>query len=144
MIVGFTGSRVGMTQIQKIKFKNYLKDIKIEEFRHGDCVGADKDAHDIVSKLGIPIVIHPPENDKMRAFCKGAQVLEAKSYLKRDDDIVNASHLIIVCPATMKEEKRSGTWYTFRKARKKEKKVLIIWPNGGCRYENYGKQQYLF
>jgi hypothetical protein len=146
MKIGFSGSRIGMTVMQAIKFKNYLENMNsVEEFHHGDCVGCDEKAHGIVIELGIPVFIHPPEINTHRAYCKGyKEIYEVKPYLERNNNIVQVTDFIIVCPITVKEEKRSGTWATFRRARYHKKKTLIIWPNGGLQYQDFGKQFNLF
>lgn len=50
-----------------------------------------------------------------------------KPYLKRNDDIIKNSQILIACPIDKtKEILRSGTWSTIRKARKLDKNVLIL------------------
>ena len=53
--VGFTGTQIGMSPLQKKTFTKLIKfllaDNKITSFHHGDCVGADADAHNIVKQL---------------------------------------------------------------------------------------------
>lgn len=68
MILGMTGNRGGMTNEAKSALIAYLESNTISEVHHGDCVGADKDFHDICEKRSIKIVIHPPTNSKDRAF----------------------------------------------------------------------------
>lgn len=55
---------------------------------------------------------------------------EPKEYIKRDKDIVDTSDILIATPRFMYEELRSGTWATVRYAEKKNKPIVIIWPNG--------------
>jgi len=54
----------------------------------------------------------------------------ARPPLTRNHDIVDCTELLIACPKSMKEELRSGTWATVRYARKLERPVIIIYPNG--------------
>lgn len=120
--VGFTGTQVGMTEKQKKNFRILFLELynnyeKIE-FHHGDCVGADKDAHDIVKMFGGFIVIHPPIMSIKRAFCKGDKILERKEYLERNHDIVNETDILIVAPESNHQVLRSGTWATYRYAKK--------------------------
>lgn len=53
MRIGFTGTQNGMTKAQKSQLWNSVTDLTPSsigghEFRHGDCVGADEQAHLIV------------------------------------------------------------------------------------------------
>ena len=133
MKVGFTGTKKGMTEKQKNKFARLILDLWPSEFHHGDCVGADAEAHQIVERLSfgnvIEIQIHPPENSDKRAFCKASIIRKPKDYLSRNHDIVNSTDVLIVCPKSNKEQIRSGTWATVRYARKKMKKIWIIYPD---------------
>jgi len=95
------------------------------EFHHGDCVGADNQAHDIARKYGACIIIHPPKIHKLRAYCEGDMILPAKKYLDRDRMIVRASDTLVICPKQMKEVVRSGVWATYRYAIKLQKRVLV-------------------
>lgn len=132
---GFTGTRTGLNsnQIDKIieLFEDTIKQNKIIELHHGDCVGADNEIHKICEKMidkgkAINIVIHPPSNKKLRAFCKSSFIREMKPYLDRNKDIVDESDILIACPFSDEEQLRSGTWSTVRYARKKNKKILLF------------------
>jgi hypothetical protein len=144
MKIGFTGTAKGMTDKQIRILQNQLLIFKPKEFHHGDCVGADADAHRIALALNILVVVHPPIDDKQRAFCgargkRGPKVsfTELKPYLERNHDIVDACDVLIATPAQRNEVLRSGTWATIRYARKKGKEVIIINPEG--RKENHDK-----
>lgn len=71
MKVGFTGTQLGMTGFQIEELTKLLMATTITQFHHGDCIGADEQAHEIAKALGIPVAIHPPINPSKRAFCKG-------------------------------------------------------------------------
>ena len=128
--VGFTGSRLGMTHKQIAEVIERLEEYKPDYVRHGDCLGADAQFHDLCLAYGkCQIVIHPPTNTSMRAYCKGAHVMvEPKPYLGRNRDIVIGSHILIACPFTEVEELRSGTWSTIRYAEKTGTEIIIIFP----------------
>lgn len=130
MIIGFTGTRSGLTELQKQNITNLLNnythlDITVH---HGDCVGADKDFHELCRKLSkdIKIVIHPPNDNKLRAFCDSVYIEKPKSYLKRNKDIVNSSNILIACPYSKTEQFRSGTWSTIRYAKKINMLIYIF------------------
>jgi hypothetical protein len=90
MRYGFTGSRHGMTARQHSIMLDILGRI-CGELHHGDCFGADAQAHNIAQDCGWSIVVHPPEATTLRAFVTGvAVVLPPKPYLDRNHDIVDA------------------------------------------------------
>jgi len=61
-------------------------------FHHGDCVGADADAHDIALAEGFAIIIRPPLGATQRARKSDASFIhEPKPYLDRNKDIVRAT-----------------------------------------------------
>lgn len=132
--VGVTGSREGMSQLQVEMVTRILCDLHTTDLHHGDCVGADKDAHMIGLIVGAKIHIHPPIWTKKRANCDvraGIDVIyPPKLFLARDHDIVDATSALIATPKQMTEHLRSGTWATVRYARKQRKPIYIIWPTG--------------
>ena len=59
-IVGFTGTRQGMTDDQKCALRKLLSEIARNGsfpllFHHGDCVGSDEEAHEIA--VGLDAVV---------------------------------------------------------------------------------------
>ena len=95
MKIGFTGSREGMSRKQKEQFVLFLQDLDIKEFHHGDCEGADAEAHDIIREFfpNTKIVVHPPISDYRRAFKQGDEHREPDDYLPRDERIVMETDL---------------------------------------------------
>lgn len=131
--IGFTGTRKGMTDSQKKSFTAFMRAFterfKCVEFHHGDCVGADDDAHMIARTFpNVIIVIHPPTNSSQRAMCKGDKCHNPFPYLQRNKNIVDASKIVVACPGEIEEQQRSGTWSTIRYARKRAKGTTIIYP----------------
>lgn len=128
--VGFTGTRKGMTPRQGETLVHLLLKLGAVEFHHGDCQGADIQAHRATTVLGIPVSVHPPEDDKSRAFAISPDVRQAKPYIKRNHDIVDETDVLIATPSTSVEQQRSGTWATVRYARRTHKRVVIIQSDG--------------
>ena len=96
MRIGFTGTKIGMTPEQKQVLKRVFYAAAQQhselELHHGDCVGADSEAHDIYQKQANEnIVIHPPLDDKARAWCLTSleNLRLPKPYLARNHDIVD-------------------------------------------------------
>jgi hypothetical protein len=134
--IGFTGTQRGMNPFQKAPFEKILQKIVVKskgliqnEFHHGDCIGADNDAHQIAATHNYFIVLHPPTNPSKRAFNIGAhKIMEKHDYLVRNRHIVDSTDILIATPGEMTEQLRSGTWSTIRYARKRNKKVIILYP----------------
>lgn len=126
--IGFTGTQKGMSDKQKEALKNFLGLFNGEfELHHGDCVGADAEAHEIALELGGVVVIHPPEDWSKRAFCEDCIARrEEKPYLQRNHEIVDECHNLVAAPLTDKEVLRSGTWATIRYAKKTFKRINIL------------------
>lgn len=133
MKIGFTGTQRGMTAPQRTSFTAALLFARIglnPEFHHGDCIGADAEAHAIAIGLGFRAFIHPPIDPKKRAWCEASWLFEPKPYLDRNHDIVDAAQFLIAAPGEPIEQLRSGTWATIRYARKINRNLLIIGPKG--------------
>ncbi len=135
-IIGFTGTQVGMTKPQFTSFFKVYKELGIKEFHHGDCIGSDAEAHVVARTHGSWIVIHPPSSFSKRAFCKGDVARRPAPYLERNKDIVADTQLMIATPKQMAEIQRSGTWATVRYARRKDREIFIIYPDGTVVEEN--------
>ena len=128
MIIGFTGTADGMSANQRGQLQEFLDRINCTEFHHGDCVGADAQAHDIAFALSIPIIIHPPIKEWKRARCTGGTILPEKDYIARNHDIVDICNVLVACPRSATEEQRSGTWATYRYAAKVGRTTCLILP----------------
>lgn len=141
MKIGFTGTRQGLTDLQRVNLRTVLIKIHeqfgVDEFHHGDCVGADAEAHKIACELdgaGRIIHIHPPDNPTHRAYCENVcvkkvyEVYGECSYIARNIDIVRSTDILIVSSKTVHEEVRSGTWATYRSAIRNGKTVVKLWP----------------
>jgi hypothetical protein len=129
-VVGFTGTRHGMTEAQKGAVSVLLHELEATHVVHGDCVGADAEFHKIAKEQGLWVAVNPPTDDRLRAYCEGDLVLEPLGYLTRNKAIVGGSDLLIAAPREMTEQDRGGTWYTVRYARTKRRRVIVVWPDG--------------
>jgi len=164
--LGFTGTKYGISKFQEESFIKVLEALYeyTECFSHGDCVGADKRAHQIVLRLPINIHIFPPNKRIYKAFTfesspglclvnpltssediiavkkclNGVDIFlhKADDYLSRDRSIVRNSDVLVACPGQNSEQIRSGTWYTIRQARKRKIPIYKIFPMGKIEVEN--------
>lgn len=132
-VVGVTGSRNGLTPEQFRQAKFSLVCLNPERLHHGDCLGVDAEIHNLASRLGIPVTIHPPTLAKFRANCVSDDMEPPRPFLVRDQIIVSRSDLIIAFPDGP-ERLRSGTWFTVRYALQRKVVVLIVSPEGTLEY----------
>ncbi len=144
MKLGFTGTQNGMTVRQQAAVKSliYKEGIHIEEFHHGDCVGADEEACKMVQDLisvwyhgdDTPtnkiIHCHPPDNKRARAYTKADVMHPTAPYLDRNHDIIDTTDTLIAAPNNMHQVLRSGTWATIRYARVAGHKIYIVFKDG--------------
>lgn len=135
MIVGFTGTHEGMTQHQVTQFLRFLGKHRheITEFHHGDCVGADADAHDVVEvAFGNEIIyIHPPSDPKKRAWKKSPHIARPRPYLERDQKIVDVCDVLVGAPKSLTRPgslRGQGTWTTITRAEKVGRPVVMLEP----------------
>jgi hypothetical protein len=136
-IAGFTGTRDGLTSFQRSNLMRLLTKLTPNALHHGDCVGADAEAHGFCMGLAIPVSIHPPDKDTYRANChlfrNGYLIQELftpKPYLARNHDIVDQSDYLIACVKGPEELVGSGTWATIRYAWTMKIPVFILYPDG--------------
>lgn len=131
MILGFTGTREGMSPTQEKRVREAVRfySDSVESAHHGDCVGADAQFHNLCIRYNIPVVLHPPVVEDLRAFCETYQeALPPKDYLARDRDIVDTCNVLLAAPKGRIQ--KGGTWYTVNYAVEKKKGVYVVFPNG--------------
>jgi len=146
MKIGFTGTREGMSKRQEGLFSRVISEYfyDMDEFHHGDCIGADAEAHQHIHDCRrydedgheVKIVIHPPLKDEVRAHCKTYNrdpyyyddiIKVKKNYLERNRDIVDATDLLIATPKELSTTEFYGTMYTIKYAHDKGVPVIILW-----------------
>lgn len=134
MVIGFTGTRHGMSQRQMQEFVRTMKKLALEHsleaFHHGDCIGADAWAHDWIVRYApkCAVYIHPSNMGNLRAYRRGTYIYLPAPPLQRNKRIVDQCDLLVATPNTPEEELRSGTWSTVRYARKQGKNIRVLLP----------------
>ena len=141
--IGFTGTRLGMQSRQRQSLEVIMRILKPDEVHHGDCIGSDEQFHRLAQLQHRRIIIHPPENPKLRANCIGGIEVFPKPYMERNRDIVQASDIMLATPAGP-EEQHSGTWMTIRAAKGLKKDVIIIFPGGDVEYRDHDSKRSMF
>src|ERR1700694_4608966 len=129
--IGFTGTQQGMTEEQK-KSLRALLDGGAGELHHGDCIGADAEAHDIADECGYATILHPPTNYSKRAWREVPKHMARpeKAYFDRNKDIVLETAALIAAPAEPEEQLRPDSGPTVRFKKKQGKPVFVILPDG--------------
>lgn len=136
----------GMAQAQRVTFMWVIEHLNgvvganldhvDKYFHHGDCVGSDEEMHMITLAAAFKIIIHPPKDPKLRAFCKHAFITRPEEdYLKRTTQIVRESDYMIFTPRQNSEILRSGTWTAVRRANTHRVPYSIILPDGAIQRE---------
>lgn len=134
MIIGFTGTRYGMSANQLQSFRLIMEELidKTIEFHHGCCIGADIEAACIVAELTryrteSIIIEHPPiKNAWLQVERPRARFTHsAKDYYARNIFIVKSCNLLIAAPRSL-DNQSGGTWYTIKYAQEKNKPTIIL------------------
>jgi hypothetical protein len=133
-VVGFTGTREGMTEAQKAKVRELVIASCTSEVHHGGCIGADVDfdfiCHNIPGRA-IKVVVHPSSLKSYHGTVLQPCELRADyPPLERNRHIVSESGILVATPKGVQEQIRSGTWTTVRYARNQGRTVLIVFPDG--------------
>lgn len=130
MKIGITGTREGATlgQIDLITEFLQLHQFCGFEFHHGDCKGVDEEAASIAKALGYKIICHPPAKNYLRAYFPSDETREPAGYFERDRAIVDETDFLIVVPLQTSPQTTGGTWYTHDYAVKKNKRLVIYYP----------------
>lgn len=139
MIIGFTGTRAGLTEAQRGALAQFLRAWHVMAVVHGDAIGADAQFDALARELHLPRVLRPCIFDKQRAHCERFPEKLLKVYapldpLTRNTKIVDDAHIVLAAPAGP-ETQRSGTWATVRAARRARKHRIIVYPSGQILHE---------
>lgn len=144
IVYGFTGTQIGWSAKQYDAFQDRIWDISSvapEDFclHHGDCIGSDANAHEVVFEMGWNIVVHPPTVEDKRAFVHRTKfwdderctLLDPFPYLDRNKHIVSAATAeLLATPQDKQERLRSGTWATVRAAKRLNLPVRLFHRDG--------------
>lgn len=135
MILGFTGTKQGMTPEQRTSVRNLLVMLVAKRLHHGVCIGADADAHGIALAMKLQIVGHPPLDASRMADLAGFwEMWKPLPYLVRNKHIIEQSTGgVVACPRGFIEPsslRGEGTWTTIGYARKARRRLWIVKPDG--------------
>lgn len=138
--IGFTGSRQGITPAQRDTLRRLLEEIYPDIVVHGCAIGADAQFAFLCSVrsprphiIGYPSDQPSQTDDEACGLCD--EIKPPSPPLRRNREIVDTSNRLLACPASDTEELRSGTWATIRYARRKQRHITLILPDGSIREE---------
>lgn len=143
MVLGFTGTRKGMTDAQRKTVRELLPILlhKADIVVHGGCVGADTDFHQIAQELGIWTVVRPSNIEEMVGVKTGNLTYDPEDPMVRNKKIAEYCRVLLATPSSNEEINRSGTWATIRMAREFGKGVIIVFPDGTYKQEKSVKKE---
>ena len=132
--VGFTGTREGLTFLQRRTLKELVKRITegsdvLEHdivFLHGSAVGADSSFH--VMCLGHRREVYPSTRTKKVLSGMKTIVRPARPSLERNRNIVDSSDMVIACPK--KDAEGGGTVFTMGYAIETGVRLVVILYDG--------------
>jgi hypothetical protein len=131
MIIGFTGTRKGMTPRQQAALNAEIMAYPDAVWIHGGALGADSELDRALTLLGRPTEIYPAERRPWTGNSRpGLTVHSSLPPLKRNRIIARLCDRLVACPAEDTPQTRGGTWYTVRRAYDRRKSILLILPDG--------------
>jgi hypothetical protein len=142
MILGFTGTRKGLTPQQRAALPSVLAALP-ERVLHGGAEGADTEFHNILRKIDstVAIEVYPASLARQRTWVTlrapeiQTFILHWELPLERNRLIAARCDHLLACPAEPTEQLRSGTWTTVRYARAAGKPITILNPDGSVTEE---------
>jgi hypothetical protein len=145
VIVGFTGTRKGMTEAQRASVTLLLKKLKsrgINQFWHGDEAHSDSEAARMAQRLNYLTVALPGPDPTTRGDFVSDERHDPMPYLRRNAVIAEACDVLIATPKPNSVEvlRGSGTWATVRYARGNGKTIYIVQPSGRIDREQYERR----
>jgi hypothetical protein len=133
MIVTVTGTRHHVSRQQCDWVWETLTSIGATEMHQGACTGFDEYCHMVGLKLGLTIVVHPPNDGRWMMQPdwnhENVTVLPAAPYHERDRNMVDASAFVLGAPL-LPRNGTSGTWYTLDYAAYRRRGGQVCYPDG--------------
>lgn len=144
MIVGYTGPRLGLLPPQRLALGEVLSSLS-GTMHNGAAEGGDRAAAELWGqwpwRRGIEFF---PCNREQREWAvlwiQGTRAPEARTVhpirpplVRNRENLVDPCDLLVATPAGPKPE--GGTWSTIRYARRVEKPVVLVWPDGRMEWE---------
>lgn len=129
--VGFTGTRRGMNDYQRINLRRFFSLLERNyntKCHHGNCIGADEEFNRIALTFGFWTIAHRPDNPTLESRIQSCEVRDPLPYLVRNKVIVRSSQVMVIAPLEMEEQQRGGTWSTYRYTKELNVPYLLLLP----------------
>lgn len=130
--LGITATRSGLTLAQVAAAAAYVG--SCGTLHHGGAAGGDTQCHWLALAFRRPVVVYPSTLGFAKALKLAdpalVKVHPAAAPLVRNRTIVETIDWLLVLPRGTEEELRSGTWATWRYAKKVGRQRTIIYPDG--------------
>lgn len=134
MHISFSGSRDGYNAWQAKQLEDFLRQNRdrIRSASHGSCRGADIQFHELIRRVCgklVYIAVYPSTAATAAPIPRDANFVAApRPPLTRNPDIINAGKdLLLLTPKEMSEVQRSGTWSSYRYAKRHGIPFQIFW-----------------
>lgn len=139
--LGFSGSRHGITDIQRDKLSQHVDHLThhfdgVGEVigRHGNCIEGDEEFDAICVAQGVATECLPSNWESTQSKKTAAKVLGTPPWpppFKRNSNIIKIIDELVACPrGSVEEDNSRGTWDAVAKARERGLKVTVILPDG--------------
>lgn len=133
--VSFTGTAGALSRAERVFIRAVLVRIRADRYVTGGADGVDTTVHFAAAQLwpDAKHLVLAPRAPWSERVASGAQIEFAPegrsvsdAYMRRNDQLVAASPLLVAFPRSGVEKLRSGTWATIRRARKAGLEVRIF------------------
>lgn len=146
MILGFTGTRQGLSVRQKFGLGIALPVVP-DQLVHGGAVGADTEFDQWFRRAAwstiLSVDIFPADEERRQFWLRkyGIElpwltIHQAMLPLDRNELIVQRCNHLLACPFEPTEQLRGGTWATVRYARKLGRPITLLLPDGTIKRES--------
>lgn len=145
MILGFTGTRNGLTAAQRNSLGSVFEMLP-DQLIHGGAIGADTEFDEWFKRNAwsttLKVDIYPADQRRREywLFKYGTdfpwlEIHQAMPPLDRNQIIAQRCDHLLACPHTFEQQLRSGTWATVRYARAAWKPITLLLPDGTIKRE---------
>jgi len=136
--LGFTGTREGLTVGQRQALDRRVQELVCEHAGkvvavHGACVGADAAFDRVCIDHTIPRSHRPGPVPALRmknSQTLGSFVFSPEPFEVRNKKIAESVDHLLVCPKQMTEQRRGGTWQTYRFGLRRDIQITTFFPDG--------------
>lgn len=129
-ILGFTGSKKGLTPAQLDTFARRLWSKSWAGFVHTGVGAAAQAAHFVAIARGLSVIVYTVDGTR-GVFLPGERttLMPSRPLLLARAALVESCAVLVACPSGP-ENTRSETWKDILRARAERRPVVLVWPDG--------------